>query len=211
MDSTVSLYHAAKNYSIACAVSFDYGSLHNHQEIPFAAWHCKRLGIQHEIISLLFISELFKSGLLSGDIPHGHYTAPKMKRTVVPFRNGVMLAVACGLAESLKADGVMIAAHAGDHTIYPDCRERFMRSMAAAMHLGTYDNIKLIRPFIHLSKAQIAARGHKLGVDFSQTWSCYKGGKVHCGLCGTCVERREAFKLARVPDPTVYGNAKRRP
>jgi 7-cyano-7-deazaguanine synthase len=127
-----------------------------------------------------------------------------MRQTVVPFRNGIFLAIACGFAESRGAEGVVIAAHAGDHAIYPDCREPFMEAMGRAMQLGTYAGIELLRPFIDLRKEDIVARGIALGIDFSHTWSCYKGGEVHCGLCGTCVERREAFDKAGVADPTIY-------
>ena len=81
-----------------------------------------------------------------------------------------------------------------------------MKSMADAIRLGTYAAVEILRPFIHSTKAEIARRGHELGVDFAQTWSCYKGGDIHCGTCGTCVERREAFMLAELPDPTVYLN-----
>jgi len=122
----------------------------------------------------------------------------------VPFRNGIMLAAAAGFAESAGAGGLVIAAHTGDHTIYPDCREDFMRAMGEALRCGTYAGIELLRPFIALTKAQIAAEGARLGVDFARTWSCYKGGEIHCGKCGTCVERREAFLVAGLPDPTVY-------
>jgi len=127
-----------------------------------------------------------------------------MKQTVVPFRNGIMLSIAGGYAESIEANGLVIAAHSGDHAIYPDCREDFMKSMADAIRLGTYAGVEILRPFIQNTKAEIARRGHELGVDFAQTWSCYKGGDIHCGTCGTCVERREAFILAELPDPTVY-------
>ena len=127
-----------------------------------------------------------------------------MKKTVVPFRNGIMLSIAAGFAESNAAQGLVIAAHAGDHAIYPDCREEFMKSMADAIRLGTYAQVEIIRPFITMTKAEIARHGHELGVDFAQTWSCYLGGEIHCGECGTCVERREAFLLAGVPDPTNY-------
>ena len=168
----------------------------------------RKFNIEHQVIHLDFVGELFKSDLLKsgGQIPDGHYEEETMKSTVVPFRNGIMLSIAAGFAESRDAEGLVIAAHAGDHAIYPDCREEFMKSMADAIRLGTYAGIKLLRPFIAMTKAEIAARGHALGVDFSQTWSCYKGAPLHCGTCGTCVERREAFMLAGVVDPTVYAS-----
>jgi 7-cyano-7-deazaguanine synthase len=129
-----------------------------------------------------------------------------MAQTVVPFRNAIMLSIATGVAESCGAKGVVIAAHSGDHAIYPDCREEFMRAMGEAMGRGTYAGVELLRPFIAMNKAQIAAEGARLGVDFGRTWSCYKGGEIHCGRCGTCVERREAFLSAGLPDPTVYAS-----
>jgi 7-cyano-7-deazaguanine synthase len=189
------------------AVSFDYGAKHNHREIPLAAWHCAQNGVKHDIIGLDFVNRLFASDLLKsgGEIPDGHYAHETMKQTVVPFRNGIMLAIACGLAESREAESLVIAAHAGDHAIYPDCRESFMQSMAAAMCEGTYARIELLRPFIHLDKAGIAKLGASLNVDYGKTWSCYKGGDLHCGKCGTCVERIEAFALAGLDDPTIYG------
>ena len=127
-----------------------------------------------------------------------------MKQTVVPFRNAIMLSAATGLAESIGAGGLVIAAHTGDHVIYPDCREDFMRAMGDAMRLGTDAGIQLLRPFIDWNKARIVTEGTRLGVDFARTWSCYKGGAVHCGRCGTCVERKEAFAQAGIPDPTTY-------
>ena len=117
-----------------------------------------------------------------------------------------MLSIAAGYAESNGAEALVIAAHAGDHAIYPDCREQFMGAMADAIRLGTYAGIDILRPCIRMTKAEIARRAHELGVDLSQTWSCYKGGEIHCGTCGTCVERREAFILAGIPDPTVYAD-----
>ena len=208
MDSVVALYHAHAAHEVVGAVSFDYGSKHNPKEIPFAAYHCARLGVPHRTIPLAFINELFASDLLQsgGAIPDGHYEELTMKQTVVPFRNGIMLSIAAGYAESVEAQGLIIAAHSGDHAIYPDCREAFMLAMSDAIRLGTYAEVQLLRPFIHFSKAQIAARGHELGVDFAQTWSCYKGQDIHCGTCGTCVERREAFELAGLPDPPVYAS-----
>jgi 7-cyano-7-deazaguanine synthase len=200
MDSIAALYEAHREHEVVGTLSFNYGSKHNHKEIPFAAWHCQKLGIPHRTIALDFVGQLFKSDLLQsgGAIPDGHYEQQNMKQTVVPFRNGIMLSIAGGYAESIEAGGLVIAAHSGDHAIYPDCREDFMKAMADAIRLGTYAAVEILRP------AEIARRGHELGLDFSQTWSCYKGGDIHCGTCGTCVERREAFELAGLPDPTTY-------
>jgi len=208
MDSVASLYDAHREHEVLAALSFDYGSKHNPQEIPFAKKHAAQLGLPHHTVRLDFVNELFESNLLSsgGAIPDGHYEEATMKQTVVPFRNGIMLSIAAGFAESVGASAVVIAAHAGDHAIYPDCREEFMQSIGDAIRLGTYAGIQVLRPFIHLTKAQIAAQGHSLGVDFAQTWSCYKGGAIHCGTCGTCVERREAFTLAGLMDPTDYAS-----
>src|ERR1043166_509168 len=206
MDSISALYDTNHAHDVVVGVTFDYGSRHNHKEIPFAAFHCERLNIPHRVIPLGFVAEFFKSGLLKtgGPIPNGHYQEQTMKQTVVPFRNGIMLSIAAGFAESKGAQGLVIAAHAGDHAIYPDCREELMRAMAEAIRLGTYACVELLRPFISMTKSDIAALGHRLGVDYSKTWSCYMGGEVHCGECGTCVERREAFLLADVEDPTEY-------
>jgi len=209
MDSVTALYWARLEHAVVAVLSVDYGSKHNARELPFAAAHADKLQLRHEIIRLDFVNRLFTSDLLKsgGAIPEGHYAAENMKQTVVPFRNAIMLSIACGLAESLEADGLVIAAHAGDHTIYPDCREDFMRAMGESMRLGTYAGVQLLRPFIAMTKGQIAAEGTKLGVDFARTWSCYKGGAVHCGQCGTCVERREAFMEAGLADPTVYSSS----
>lgn len=206
MDSVAALYHADAEHEVVAGLSFHYGSKHNDREIPFAEHHCRKLGVPYQVIPLDFVAKHFKSDLLKsgGAIPDGHYEEDSMKKTVVPFRNGIMLAIAGGYAESIEATGLVIAAHSGDHAIYPDCREDFMRSMADAIRLGTYAEVVIDRPFIHLTKAEIARRGHELGVDFGQTWSCYKGGDIHCGTCGTCVERREAFAVAGVADPTAY-------
>ena len=208
MDSVTALYWARREHDLRAVVSFNYGAKHNDREIPFAAEHAARLGARHEIIRLDFVNQLFASDLLKsgGKIPEGHYEAVNMRQTVVPFRNAIMLSIACGLAESTGAEGLVIAAHGGDHAIYPDCREDFMQAMGAAMRTGTYAQVKLLRPFIALNKAGIAKEGARLGVDFGRTWSCYKGGELHCGKCGTCVERREAFNEAGIADPTRYAS-----
>ncbi len=206
MDSVTAFYEVKREHEVVAALSFDYGSKHNAREIPFAKLHAGRAGIAHRVIDLGFMNECFQSDLLKsgGEIPDGHYAEENMKRTVVPFRNGIMLAIACGFAESVEAEALAIAAHSGDHAIYPDCREPFMQGMAAAMEAGTYARIRLMRPFIAMDKTAIARRGAELGIDFAETWSCYKGGDIHCGTCGTCVERREAFLLAGIADPTTY-------
>ena len=198
--------HALREHEVTAALSFDYGSKHNHREIPLAAEQARMAGVEHRVIKLGFVNEMFRSDLLQsgGEVPDGHYEDANMVRTVVPFRNGIMLSVACGFAESIGAEGLIIAAHSGDHAIYPDCRGPFMEAMGRAMERGTYAGIKLLRPFLAMDKAAIVKRGAELGVNFALTWSCYKGGEVHCGTCGTCVERREAFAVAGVEDPTDY-------
>lgn len=204
MDS-VTLMHEYKE-RIALAVTFDYGSNHNAREIECARRQCGLLGIEHIVIPLEFMGRYFKSSLLSGaaDIPEGHYDDDNMKSTVVPFRNGIMLAVACGLAESRGLKHVLIANHGGDHAIYPDCRSGFVKAMDKAMQEGTYEGVTLLAPYTDMTKAEIAMRGTRLGVDYSLTYSCYKGGEKHCGRCGTCDERKEAFALAGIQDPTQY-------
>jgi 7-cyano-7-deazaguanine synthase len=206
MDSITVFHQTMGEHEVVAALSFDYGAKHNGCEIPFAKLHAMRAGVKHQMIDLSFINECFTSDLLEsgGEIPDGHYADDMMKRTVVPFRNGIMLAVACGFAESVGAEALVIAAHSGDHAIYPDCREPFMVGMGMAMEEGSYARIQLLRPFIAMDKTAIARRGAELGIDFAETWSCYKGGVIHCGTCGTCVERREAFTLAGLKDPTAY-------
>lgn len=204
MDSVTLLYD--KKEEIALAVTFDYGSNHNKREQGFAKYHCKALGIEHIIIPLAFMHDYFKSSLLDGAdaIPEGHYAAENMKSTVVPFRNGIMLSIACGLAESRGLSSVLIANHYGDHSIYPDCCEPFIKAMGDAMKLGTYAGIKIDAPYTNITKTDVAKIGKALGVDYSKTYSCYKGGKKHCGKCGTCVERKEALRDAGIDDPTEY-------
>lgn len=204
MDSVTLLYD--KRAEIELAVTYDYGSNHNKQERQFAEYHCKILGIKHITIPLVFIHDYFNSSLLKGAnaIPEGHYEDKNMKSTVVPFRNGIMLSVACGLAESRGLDKVLIANHAGDHAIYPDCRATFIASMSEAMAYGTYEHITIEAPYTHINKTDIARKGKALGLDYSKTYSCYKGREKHCGKCGTCVERREALHDAGIVDTTEY-------
>ena len=204
MDGITLLYDHKDE--IALGISFDYGSNHNAREIPFAKMHCERLGIKHITINLDFMHQYFKSSLLDGAdaIPEGHYADDNMKSTVVPFRNGIMLSIAIGIAESNNLDQVFIANHGGDHTIYPDCRPEFIKAIDSAANAGTYNNVKVIAPYTQITKSDIARIGKKLGIDYTETWSCYKGGEIHCGKCGTCVERKEALAEAGIEDCTIY-------
>lgn len=204
MDSVTLLYEFRAN--IALAVTFDYGSNHNRREIEFARMHCERLGIEHIVIPLDFMAKYFKSSLLEGAeaIPEGNYDDENMKSTVVPFRNGIMLAIAAGIAESNGLDHVMIANHGGDHAIYPDCRPEFISAMSSATSAGSYNGVTVIAPYTSITKGDIARRGKELGIDYTETWSCYKGGDKHCGKCGTCVERKEALRDAGIEDFTEY-------
>jgi 7-cyano-7-deazaguanine synthase len=193
LDSTVLLHHYKND--IALAISFDYGSKHNEREIFFAKKNCEMLGIRHIVIPLPFFN-YFKSDLLKngGDIPAGDYAEENMHSTVVPFRNGIMLSIAAGIAESEQLEGVLLANHGGDHSIYPDCRPEFIRAIDEAVRLGTYAGIRILSPYAEISKRDIAMKGKELGVDFSKTYSCYNGGELHCGICATCLERKEALQ-----------------
>ncbi len=204
MDSVTMLHEYAS--SIALAVNFTYGSNHNMRELECARLHCKQLGIELLEIDLSFIHEYFHSSLLEGAdaVPEGDYDFDNMKSTVVPFRNGIMLSAAAGIAESNGLTRVMIANHAGDHALYPDCRESFIKAMSRAIAEGTYENIMLYAPYTLLTKGQIAERGKSLGIDYTTTYSCYRGGVHHCGRCGTCLERRQALAEAGIEDKTIY-------
>lgn len=204
MDSTTMLYEYKDE--IALALSFNYGSNHNEKELYFARLHCDRLDIPHIIIPLEFIHDYFHSSLLEGAdaIPEGNYDDENMRSTVVPFRNGIMLAIAAGMAESRGLKRLMMANHSGDHAIYPDCRQTFVDAMNQAIKAGTYEGIELFTPYTGITKADIARRGKALGIDYAETWSCYKGGEKHCGTCGTCTERKEALREAGIEDTTEY-------
>ena len=201
MDSTCLLYKYKAD--IALAVTFTYGARQDEAQTACAQYNCNKLGIKHLIIPLEFIGQYFQSSILKGgaDIPHQDYDAENMKSTVVPFRNGIMLAIAAGLAESHGLDTVLIANHAGDHAIYPDCRPGFIDAMNQAIGAGTYENIQLLSPYCNMTKREIALEGKENGVPFEHTYSCYEGREKHCGDCATCRERKEAMAGF---DPTEY-------
>jgi len=201
MDSTTLLYKYRDEISLA--VTFTYGARQDHEQTECAIRNCTRLGIEHIIIPLEFMGKYFRSSILEGgeDVPHGDYNEQNMKSTVVPFRNGIMLSIAVGLAESRGLDTVLIANHSGDHAIYPDCRPSFIGAIDAAAKEGTYEGVRIVSPFCDMTKREIALEGKKIGVPFEDTYSCYEGRHSHCGECGTCKERKEALEGF---DPTEY-------
>lgn len=209
MDSTVLLYQLLNAGDDVLALSIDYGQRHK-KELECARSLCKDLGVEHRIADLTSLTPLLAGSSLTSpeiEVPEGHYAEDNMKATVVPNRNMILLSVATGWAISAGAESVSYAAHSGDHAIYPDCREEFAEGMNHVMGLADWQKVALDRPFVSLTKADIVKLGAELGVPFERTWSCYKGGELHCGRCGTCVERREAFYLAGVDDPTIYADS----
>ena len=208
MDSTVLLAWLLREGATVLALSVNYGQRHV-RELEYAARITRAWGVRHEVADLSGIGRLLGGSSLTSseiDVPEGHYEEESMKLTVVPNRNMIMLSVAAGWAIAEKCDSVSYAAHSGDHAVYPDCREEFADALDQTIQLADWHSVRLNRPFVGKTKAEIAKLGAELGVDFTQTWSCYQGGAVHCGRCGTCVERREAFYLAGLEDPTVYAD-----
>jgi 7-cyano-7-deazaguanine synthase len=207
LDSVSLAHKVAKEHTLIGLISFDYGQRHK-KELEFAARAAHRLGVPHEIIDISGIGRHLSGSALTDDldVPDGHYAEETMKVTVVPNRNAIMLAIAFGMAAARKADAVAVAVHGGDHFIYPDCRPGFIDSFQAMQNhaLDGYADVTLLAPFVTGSKADIVTEGARHDTPFAETWSCYKGGEKHCGRCGTCVERREAFFLAGVEDPTDY-------
>jgi 7-cyano-7-deazaguanine synthase len=207
LDSTVLLYAHIANGDNVRALGVDYGQRHK-VELEYALKTANALKIPFMVARMDSLSELLPGSSQTSNhvaVPEGHYAAENMKATVVPNRNMILLAVAMGHALAHNCEAVSYAAHAGDHAIYPDCRPEFADAMDAAARLCDWKPMRLLRPFIHLTKSEIVAKGASLKVDFSQTYSCYAGKPgIHCGRCGTCVERAESFCEAGIKDPTKY-------
>lgn len=208
MDSTVLAYYARGLFDTVDLVSIDYGQRH-HTELDFARRTARRLGCRHDLVDLSGIRPLLEGSALTDDgvdVPHGHYAADTMASTVVPNRNATLISVSYMAGVARDADAVLVGVHAGDHFVYPDCRPEFIDQLGRALVTGNAGVAQpaLQAPFVHNSKTDICRLGDRLGVEWSETWSCYEGGDVHCGRCGTCVERREAFRDAGVSDPTEY-------
>ena len=210
LDSATLAHELAAEGHDLIALSFDYGQRHA-KEITYAARCAERLGAEHHVVDLRSVGALLTGSALTDpgvDVPEGHYTDASMASTVVPNRNAIMLSVAVGVAVARGAEAVATAVHAGDHAIYPDCRPEFIEAIEHEARVANEgfiaDDFQVRAPFLHLNKDEIVRRGAALGVPFEETWSCYVGEELHCGRCGTCVERREAFELAGVADPTRY-------
>lgn len=207
MDSTTLVYDLLSKGSEVALLSFNYGQRHR-KELDFARRTASKLGLEHMVVDVTSINQLLQGSSLTSDniaVPEGHYAEASMKSTVVPNRNMIMLSLATGYAVSKGFDRVAFAAHGGDHTIYPDCRAEFVHKLSDVTRIANWQPVEVVAPYIHRTKADIASIGDKLNVPWEDTWSCYKGGEHHCGKCGTCTERIEAFSLAGVKDPTKYG------
>lgn len=212
LDSVTLAYKVAAEGRLGRLLSFDYGQRHK-KELGFAAKAAVALGVPHEVIDISGVGARLSGSALTDpshqEVPDGHYAEETMRVTVVPNRNAIMMTIAFGLAASAGQDAVALAMHGGDHFIYPDCRPAFIAAFRAmqAQALDGMWRIALEAPFLEIDKAGIVTEGDRVGVPFAETWSCYKGAAVHCGRCGTCVERQEAFHLAGVADPTRYEDA----
>ncbi|MET8981657.1 7-cyano-7-deazaguanine synthase QueC [Streptomyces sp. NPDC004539] len=213
LDSSAVAYLLASRGARVSLLSFDYGQRHR-KELAYAALVADQLGASHEVVDLTTLGRLLTGSALTDPavaVPDGHYSDAGMKVTVVPNRNAIMLSAAAGVAVASGADAVAFGAHAGDHAVYPDCRPEFVEQFTRAVRVGNEgflaEEFEILAPFLTATKADIVTAGVELGVPFERTWSCYKGGDVHCGMCGTCWERREAFRLAGVADPTSYATA----
>jgi 7-cyano-7-deazaguanine synthase len=210
LDSVTMAYELVhRNYEIIL-ISYNYGQRHK-KEILYATKCAENLGVQHHIVDLQVLSDLLGGSSLTSEeisVPDGHYAEESMRITVVPNRNAIMINIATALAVSMKCNYVATGVHGGDHYIYPDCRPEFISAQTEALRLANAgfipDEFEVLAPFVNISKDGIVKIGEAIGVPWLETWSCYKGGEIHCGSCGTCFERREAFALAGVHDPTNY-------
>lgn len=209
LDSTTCLSLLLGHYGHrqVLALSFDYGQRHRASELAAANRVARHYQVTHHIVNLSELTTLLGSSALTNPqiaVPDGHYAEESMKITVVPNRNAIMLSIAFGIGKAAGAKVVYAGMHAGDHAIYPDCRPDFVNAFSNAMALAVEGTPYLVVPFLHMTKAEIVKHGAERGVPYKYTYSCYKGALLHCGKCGTCVERKEAFELAGVPDPTIY-------
>ena len=205
MDSTTLLYDIINQEYQVRALSFNYGQTHN-KELEYAKATCVKLSVPHKIIDLKVLGEIAPSALTRDEleIPEGNYNDENMKQTVVPNRNMVMLSLATSYAIGVNAKYLFYGAHTGDHEIYFDCRPEFVKAMKEVIKLADWNKVILKVPYLEIDKGDIVIKGKKLKVDYSLTWTCYQGKELACGKCGSCQERLEAFKKAKIKDPIKY-------
>lgn len=205
MDSFTVLNRALKDGKEVYALSFDYGQRHV-KELECASKVCKSLNINHKVIDITSINQLLAGSSLTDDIdiPEGHYESDNMKSTVVPNRNMILLSLAVGYAVSVGAAQVYYGAHSGDHAIYPDCRPEFVQKMNDVCQIANYESVEIFSPYLDVDKTAILADGLAMGLDYSNTWTCYNGREKACGKCGSCQERLEAFSDNKMVDPIPY-------
>lgn len=205
MDSITMLHKLHSEGNELKAISFNYGQRHK-KELEMAKINCADLGIEHKIIDISFMKDLASNSALTGDIdvPEGHYEDSNMKQTVVPNRNMILASLAISHAVNVDYDAIALGVHSGDHEIYPDCREEFIKALHEASLIANYKAIEVLAPFQHANKTEIIKQGLEIGVDYAKTWTCYVGGEKACGRCGSCQERLEAFRNNGVEDPLEY-------
>jgi len=205
MDSYTVLNKAIRSGYDVYALSFNYGQRHV-KELEVAANVCAKLDVHHKVVDISAINQLIGGSSLTDDIevPEGHYEEESMKSTVVPNRNMILLSLAVGYAVSLEANKVFYGAHSGDHAIYPDCRPEFVKKMDDVCRIANYEAVEIVCPYLNNSKIEILTDGLNMGLDYSNTWTCYNGREHACGKCGACQERLEAFSLNNANDPLSY-------
>lgn len=207
LDSTTLLHKLLAEDKDVVALSFNYGQRHK-KELEMAKATCEKMGVPHRIVDITSITDLVSNSCLTSDteVPEGNYADENMKKTVVPNRNMIMASIAIGYAVNIGAQEVALGVHAGDHAIYPDCRPEFIEALRAIAKIANYEPVDIYAPYLQMDKGDIVIEGVKLGVDYSLTWTCYKGGEKACGKCGSCTERLEAFQKAGITDLIEYEN-----
>jgi 7-cyano-7-deazaguanine synthase len=201
-DSATVAYWAKKQDYEAYAISFRYGQIAA-KEVKCAKEIAEKLEIHIKVVDLSSLKDVFGdvTSLCNADIP---LTPSFSQPIIVPFRNAIFLSVAVSYANSICANKIFYGAHGSDEPFYPDCRREFYKAFEKAACLGTGAEVTIEAPFSDKPKSETIKIGAELGVPFNLTWSCYRDGLKHCGLCESCVNRKKAFKEARIPDPTDY-------
>lgn len=221
VDSTTCVGLAVERFGKenVCTVSVMYGQKHS-KELQCAEEVAQFYGVSHTVIDLTgtHIMDNSNCPLLAQsteEIRHESYAdqiaadGEGMVRTYVPFRNGLMLSAVAAFAVATYPDEIVhiyLGAHADDAAgqAYADCSEEFTDAMYKAISIGTYNKVIVEAPLVNMNKAQVVGKGLELEVPYQLTWSCYEGGEIQCGTCGTCIDRRNAFRANGVEDPVPY-------